>query len=188
MIIGGRVVQKVASEERDVFGAATKWRQVNGKDIETVIEVLAKIAFRNRLLQIDVGGGDDPDIDVDLVMPSDPAETHFLEDTQQIDLDVQRRLSQFIEKECSAIRHFEHAPAAAGGRQRWRHQVERGGRRQAAGCGLEAAGGEGGELCPESRELIAPSLWAGLKGPTSGHLDMECIHIHPPAPKGALML
>jgi hypothetical protein len=64
IVLFGEVFEEAVDEQRDVFAAAAQRRQVDGDDVEAIEEVVAELALANGLAQIDVGGGDDADVDL----------------------------------------------------------------------------------------------------------------------------
>jgi hypothetical protein len=58
-------------EERDLLAPIAERRQRDGEDAEPVEEVLAEGAGADQLLEVAVGGGDEPDIDRDGLVGAD---------------------------------------------------------------------------------------------------------------------
>ena len=52
--------EEVISEQVDVFGALSQWREVDGDDGDPIEEVLAELSAGDLRLEIFVGGGDHP--------------------------------------------------------------------------------------------------------------------------------
>ena len=67
-------VEEVLDEQRDVLAPIAQRRQRDRDDVEPVEQVLAELAVRDRLLQVAVGRGDDPDVDLDRLGAADAAE------------------------------------------------------------------------------------------------------------------
>ncbi len=58
-------VEKVLDQQRDVLATFSQWRYLDGDHVQSVIEILAEALLPDRVLQVLVGGGDDPDIHLD---------------------------------------------------------------------------------------------------------------------------
>jgi hypothetical protein len=75
----GIALEEVGGEQRNVFAAGAQAAAVDRDDVEAVEQVLAEAAFAHRLAQIDVGGGDDAHVDLDLVHPAEVHEAAVLQ-------------------------------------------------------------------------------------------------------------
>ena len=100
-------------EQRDVFAACAQRRQVDRDDVEAVVEVFAEAALADGLAKVDVGGGDDADVDLDLVDSAEVHEALVLEDAQDLGLGVQAHVADFVEEERAAVGDFEEPFLAA---------------------------------------------------------------------------
>ena len=49
-------------QQRDILPTLAQRRQRHHRDIQPIVEILAKAALADRLGQVDVGGGNHPDI------------------------------------------------------------------------------------------------------------------------------
>ena len=58
-------LQEELGELRDVLGALAQRRQLDRDDVDPVVEVLAEAPFLDRLLEVDVGRGDQPELGLD---------------------------------------------------------------------------------------------------------------------------
>jgi len=65
------------------------------------------------LLQVPVGGGDDPRLHLHVGDRAEPLHDPFLQDAQELALDFQRHVAEFVEEERSASRELELAGHAA---------------------------------------------------------------------------
>ena len=63
---------------------------MDGKHRQAVIEVFPEFALLHRLLQIAMGSGDDPDVDLDGLWAPQPLELPFLKYPQQLHLKFRR--------------------------------------------------------------------------------------------------
>src|SRR5579871_4176935 len=51
-MLGVHIAQQMLHEQRQILLAIAQWRQINVKDVQPKVEVLPKLALRNRLLGI----------------------------------------------------------------------------------------------------------------------------------------
>ena len=82
---------------------------MDGDDIEAEEEVLAEFLALDAFFQPAVGGGDDAHIHFDGAVAADPFEFPFLEDAQQLGLDLGRDLADFVEQDGAAVGQLETA-------------------------------------------------------------------------------
>src|SRR5262249_10292954 len=92
---------------QEIVFAFAERRHLNGKDIETIIEILAEAAIRNRGLQVAIGGGDHTDIDVNRLGSSNALELPLLQDPHERDLRVRQEFTDCIQEKCAAIGQFK---------------------------------------------------------------------------------
>ena len=83
--------------------------------MQAIIEVLAESPLRDRLLEVDVGGGEDADIDLEGAVAADGLEGAFLQDAQELGLELDGELADLVEQEGAAVGHLEPAGAGLGG-------------------------------------------------------------------------
>ena len=80
--------QEVADQQGDVVEPVAQGRQVDGDDVQAVVQVLAEAAAASiSLLQVPVGGRDDAHVDVPHLVLAHAAELPLLQDAQQLGLD-----------------------------------------------------------------------------------------------------
>ena len=84
------------SQQRNVFFALAQRRQVDGDDVQAVIQVFAELALAHGLPQIDVGGGDDAHIHLHLLHAAQVHELAVLQDAQNLGLRLQVHGADFI--------------------------------------------------------------------------------------------
>src|ERR1039457_2127946 len=85
-------------QQRDVFFALPERRHVDWENIQTVIEVFTEPAVLDLFLQIPVGGRDDPYIGFYGTWAAQSFKLAVLNDPQQLGLQFQRQISDFIEE------------------------------------------------------------------------------------------
>jgi len=106
---------KEVSKKQDIGSAFAKRRNVNGKHVQPVIEILAELFFFDEAFQIAVGGGDDADIGFNGFGTADALELAFLKDAEQTDLRGRGEVTNFIEKDRAAMGQFKAALALRDG-------------------------------------------------------------------------
>src|SRR5690606_19235084 len=89
--------------------AVAQRRQVDADDVQAIEQVLAEVAARHLLLEIDVGRGDDANIDLDSGGITDALELALLEHAQELDLQLRLHRADLVEEDRSAVGGFEAA-------------------------------------------------------------------------------
>src|SRR5262245_56834644 len=82
------LLDKPPHQERNVFDAFPQWRNLDGKDVETVEKVVAERTVGDPLRQISVSCGDYSNVDVNRFGTAKALDLPLLEHAQQLDLDV----------------------------------------------------------------------------------------------------
>src|SRR5437667_4713324 len=106
---------EVARERVDVVGAAAQRRQVNGPDVQAIVEVVAERPLTHHLGEVAVGGGDHPDVDPNGIGAADALDLAVLEHAEQLHLDAERQLADLVEEAGAAVRRLEQPLAVAVG-------------------------------------------------------------------------
>jgi hypothetical protein len=136
-------------EEGDIVAAVTERGQLDGDDVEPVIEILAERAFLDSLFERFVGGGDHADVDVDGDVVADAADFAFLEDAQDPALEHGRHGTDFVEEDGAAVGLLEEALLVVDGAGEGAAAVaEEFGFEEGLGEGAAVDRDEGGELAP----------------------------------------
>src|SRR5205823_7448494 len=101
-------------------GAAhSKRRELDLDDLHAVVEVLAKCALADELLEIAVGRANDANVSGHGLPAADALERSVLEQAKQLSLNLQREIADLVEKERSFFGDFDFARhAAIGARER----------------------------------------------------------------------
>ena len=135
-------------EDRHVVGPGAQRRDGEHVEGEPVEEVEAEPSGGGLGRQVGVGGGDHPDVAADGGAAADPFELAVLDHAQDLLLDRQRRVGDFIEEQAAAVGPLEPSGAAAHG------AGERAGL-MAEQLGLEQGLGQGGAVELDQRPLPA---------------------------------
>ena len=99
----------MVEQERDVVTPPAQWRQVERDYVQAEIQVVAEQSAGHRLLQVDIGGGDDAHVHAVGARAAQPLELPLLEDAQQLGLQGQGQLADLVEEDGAAVRLFEAA-------------------------------------------------------------------------------
>ncbi len=99
---GGEDLQRMLRQHGDVFASLAQRRQVQGDDIEAVIQVVAKLAEGDGGVEIAVGGGDDAHVHIHRLRRAQRAHLALLQHAQQLDLQRQRHIADLVEKQRAA--------------------------------------------------------------------------------------
>ena len=102
-------------EPGNIFLAVPEGRNNNGYDIQTIIKVLPEPVFPDRLLNVAVRRGNDPDVRLNRLVSADPFELVLLQHPQQFYLHRGGQFADFIQEQRSLVGCFE--PADASGRR-----------------------------------------------------------------------
>ena len=105
----GRFPQEKRAEVRDLFAPVAEGRHVDADDAQPVEEVFAKLPVRHSLLEIGVGGRDHAHVDALRARVADRQDFALLQKAQQLRLDVERKIADFVEEERAAERRPKHA-------------------------------------------------------------------------------
>src|SRR6185503_6536392 len=95
--------QEVGGEHRHVLHALGERRQADDLEGEPVVEVGTELAVDHRLLEIEVGRGDHADVDLDRLAAGDALEPLVLEHAQDLGLELQRHVADFVEEQRAAV-------------------------------------------------------------------------------------
>src|SRR4029078_672257 len=91
------------------FLALAQGWKINGDNVQTVEEIFAKLGVANMLPEIDGGGSDDADINLNFVHPAQMHELAVLKDAKNFALGVEGHGADLVEKQGAAIGDFKQA-------------------------------------------------------------------------------
>lgn len=97
-----RFAQEEGRQVRDLFASLSQRRHVDADHAETVVEIFAELAFGHALLEVGVGGRKHSHVDRLGTVFADRHDLALLEKSQQLRLDVQRQVADFIEEQRAA--------------------------------------------------------------------------------------
>ena len=82
---------------------------VTDGDIQPEVEVLPETAGGDRRVEVDIGRGDDADVDRDRRAGADAHDLALLEDAEQLHLERRRQVADLVEEQRAAIGGLEPA-------------------------------------------------------------------------------
>jgi hypothetical protein len=88
----------MSDQKRDVLTPLPQGWNGDWKNIEAVKEIRPETALQNHLLQVLIGGGDEPNVNADGSAAANPLVFLLLQNSQELWLQLQRELSDFVEK------------------------------------------------------------------------------------------
>ena len=96
------VLEKRLREELDVIAAISQRSEIDLEHLQPVVQVGAQLPFVDRLLDVAVARGQDAHIDLNRLFGSNASQRVRLEHAQQLDLQLDRHLGDFVEEERAA--------------------------------------------------------------------------------------
>jgi hypothetical protein len=109
---GSVVPCKMVNQQRDIFTAIPQRRQFNGKHAEPIEEVGAKLTFVDHFHEIPVCSADHPHIGVNRGRTAETLKLPFLHDAQELRLQFQGKVSNFVQKQRPPVSPLEPSDAA----------------------------------------------------------------------------
>src|SRR5215207_11452990 len=101
----------MSHKQRNIFPPLTQRRQSDGKDIEAIVQVGAKLAFAHGIFEVAVSGSDYAYVNFNRMTSSYSFKLTFLQHAQELGLHVQRELTDLVEKKRSAVRNLKSSDA-----------------------------------------------------------------------------
>src|SRR5580765_8703369 len=93
----------VASKEEfgqllDVFGSFAERRELDGDDVDSIVEVFPEASVFDRLFQIEVRCRDEPELGLNRFGSAHALDLTFLDRAQQLRLQVETQISDLVEE------------------------------------------------------------------------------------------
>ena len=104
LVFGAELADEGVGHQDDVAGALAQGRQVQGDDVESLVEVQAEASLAHHLLEVAVRRGDDAHVDGDRLVATHALNAALAEHTQQLYLSRDVNLADFVEKDRAAAR------------------------------------------------------------------------------------
>ncbi len=100
-------LDEVLHESRNIVPAFAEWWQLNGKDVEPVIQVAAEFVPRYHSFDITVCGSDETNVYLMTLAAPQTFELLFLQDAQQFGLQRKRDVTHFVKEQRPFMGQFE---------------------------------------------------------------------------------
>src|SRR5450631_1906069 len=94
-------------QDWDILAALAQWRQIDGGDVEPVVQIGTKALLLDKLPEVFLRCSDHATVDRDQLVRSQPLDFSFLQHTQQLDLERHRQTLDFIEEHRSPVRPLD---------------------------------------------------------------------------------
>src|SRR6202166_2736425 len=107
-----KLSQKILDQSGQILEALAQTRQLNRKNIESVVKVFPEFSFAKPRLQIAIGRGQHSHVDRHLGTAAQATDLAFLDDPQKLGLQFGLHLGDFVEEQRASVCKFE-APFAA---------------------------------------------------------------------------
>jgi len=107
--LAAKSLDEVAHKERKIFGALAQRGDLDGENVQAVVEVTAEGALGDESRKIGVGGGDNPNIHALRAIAAEAFEFLLLKDAKKFRLKLDRKITDFVEEERAAVSKFEAA-------------------------------------------------------------------------------
>ena len=95
-------VEEEPRELRQVLDPVAQRRHPDRDDVDPVVEVLAERPFLDRLLEVDVGRRDQPEVGLDRLGAADALDLPLLDRAQQLGLQVEPQVADLVEEQRAA--------------------------------------------------------------------------------------
>ena len=113
VVLHVQVLDEILGEQDDVALALGERRHHDGKDVQTVVQVLAEKLLLHQLLEVAAGGGEEAHVGMQLLVAADAREGAFLQEAQEFDLSLHGQVADLVEEERAAVRGFGASDASA---------------------------------------------------------------------------
>ena len=107
MVLLVEIGQDGFGQRRHVVETLAQRRQVDGEDVQPIVQVLAELALGGHGLQVLIGGGDQPDVHLGFTGGAQPPDLAILQHAQQLGLERERHVADFVQQQRAAVGQFE---------------------------------------------------------------------------------
>ena len=91
-------VHEIFSQHGNVFRPLPEGGQLNGNDVQPIVQILAKLVFFHQGFRIAVGGGDDPHINRNRFAAAHFIDFMFLQNAQEFGLQGQAQFRHLVQQ------------------------------------------------------------------------------------------
>ena len=99
-------------QDEDLLFAISQRGNADLHHVQAVVEVFPEVASHEPLLEVAIGGGDDPDIDIDRAVSPDTGKAEVLQDVQEFGLQRKGKIGDLVEIDRSLVGILELARLA----------------------------------------------------------------------------
>src|SRR6266446_3490108 len=96
-------LEKMIEEQRQVRHAFAQRWNIDGDNVQAIVQILSELSFLHLLLQFLVGGGNDSNIDGNALHAPDPLNLSLFQNAQQAGLHIGTGFADLVEKNGSAV-------------------------------------------------------------------------------------
>ena len=107
VVVLGVVREEELGEAANLVAALPQRRQRDADDVQAEEEILAELPVGDGRLEIAVGRGDDPHVDLDVLPAAEPRELAVLEHLQQLRLQRRAHLADLVEEHRPVVGELE---------------------------------------------------------------------------------
>src|SRR5580700_3179053 len=104
-------MDEVLYQHRNVVPSFAQWRDTNRKHIQAIVQVHPESSFRCHVLKMLIRRRDDPRIDSSGMRASEPFELLLLDRAEELGLQFDWQIADFVEKQRAAVGRLEAAHA-----------------------------------------------------------------------------
>src|SRR5260370_5374384 len=109
-----RLADEVTRQLRDIFAPLAQRRHLDRDYAKAEVQVLAEFALRDQDLEVLVGRGDYARLQLERLDAADPVELALLQHAQQLRLQLDRQVANFVEEDRAGVGHLEFAGSPLG--------------------------------------------------------------------------
>jgi hypothetical protein len=108
---GGQFLEQVLRQLVQIRQALAQRRQPDRKHAQAAVQIRSETPMGDQLLEVDGAGGDQPQVDLDEAVRSQRLDLLVLQHAQQLRLQRQRQIADFVQEQRPAVGQFELAVA-----------------------------------------------------------------------------
>ncbi len=112
--LGCKLLGEMVGQKQNVLPSVAQGRQVNGEHVDSVVQVRAEVPVLDRLIQVAIGGHDDPDVGRSGFVRADPLILLLLQNPQELDLNRPGEVPDFVQEERAPLGLFDPPDAGLG--------------------------------------------------------------------------
>ena len=103
----GEPLHEEPDKRRNVLGSLTQRGDVDGKDVQAIVEIVAEALLLHQPGEVAVRRRDDADVHLDRARTAEALELLLLQDPQELWLQLERQLAHLVEEERTAVGELE---------------------------------------------------------------------------------